>query len=119
MRTHFRRAAALFVLTSCASTLAQAAVSGQGAWEATLQARYFDNNATALGITWLGDANYAKTSGYDADGQMSWTAANVWAAGLNFDGITGWRLPTTIDADVPMPMRWITMAAPTSTSIRV
>lgn len=99
MRIHFRRAAAvLFVVASCASTLAHAAaVSGQGDWETTLQARYFDNNATVdgyydttLGITWLANANYAGTT-------MNWSTANTWAAGLNFNGITGWRLPTTID----------------------
>lgn len=33
-----------------------------------------------LNITWLQDANYAKTSGYDADGKSSWAAANTWAA---------------------------------------
>ena len=44
-------------------------------------------------LTWLQDANYAKTSGYDADGYMSWGEANVWAGSLNIDGVTGWRLP--------------------------
>jgi len=41
MKIHFRwAAAALFVLASCASTLAHAAaVSGQGTWETTPQAR--------------------------------------------------------------------------------
>lgn len=33
-----------------------------------------------LNITWLQNANYAKTSGYDADGQMNWTDATTWAA---------------------------------------
>ena len=28
-----------------------------------------------LDITWLGDANYAMTSGYDADGHMGWQEA--------------------------------------------
>jgi len=50
---------------------------------------------TDLNITWLSDANYAKTSGYDADGRMSWSEANTWAASLDVKGITGWRLPTT------------------------
>jgi len=47
-------------------------VSGQGTWETTLQPRdlsgspttieaYYD---TVLDITWLVDANYARTSGY-------------------------------------------------------
>ncbi len=56
---------------------------------------YYD---TVLDITWLADANYAKTSGYDADGQMSWADANTWAANLSFtEGINvydNWRLPT-------------------------
>lgn len=49
---------------------------------------------TDLNITWLSDANYAKTSGYDADGAMNWSDANTWAAGLNVGGVSGWRLPT-------------------------
>jgi len=111
MKFHLRRAvAALFVVASGVSTLAHAAsVSGQGTWETTLQARDFDGNTatieayydTALNITWLANANYAQTSGYDADGLMNWTTANAWAASLNFNGITGWRLPTTIDTDGP------------------
>lgn len=52
---------------------------------------YFD---TVLGITWLGDANYAKTSGYHIDGAMTWSLAQTWAAGLDISGTTGWRLPT-------------------------
>ena len=48
---------------------------------------------TDLNITWLADANYAQTSGYDADGQMNWFGANTWAASLNIGGVSGWRLP--------------------------
>lgn len=47
-----------------------------------------------LNITWLQDANYAKTSGYDADGQMNWADANAWAANLSYGGYDDWRLPT-------------------------
>ena len=54
---------------------------------------------TDRNITWLADANYAQTSGYDADGLMNWTAANAWAASLNIGGYTGWRLPTTLQPD--------------------
>ena len=50
-----------------------------------------------LKITWLQDANYAKTSGYDADGKMTWTAANTWAANLSYGGYSDWRLPTMVD----------------------
>ena len=50
----------------------------------------YDNVAN---LTWLQDANYAKTSGYDATGRMNWVQANAWAGSLNIDGVTGWRLP--------------------------
>jgi len=53
----------------------------------------------ALDITWLADANYAKTSGYDADGIMSWDAANNWALGLSYGGSDNWRLPTAYNQD--------------------
>lgn len=51
-----------------------------------------------LNITWLQDANYAKTSGYDADGLMDWTSANTWATNLVYhDSVrnidySDWRL---------------------------
>lgn len=54
-----------------------------------------------LNITWLQDANYAKTSGYDADGWMNWNDAVTWAANLNYGGYTDWRLSTMIDTDGP------------------
>ena len=55
----------------------------------------YDN---VLNVTWLQDANYAKTSGYDADGKMNRDAANTWAANLSFhDSVrnvdySDWRL---------------------------
>lgn len=52
----------------------------------------FDN---ALNVTWLQDANYAKTSGYDADGLLTWSSASVWVTGLTYGGYTDWRLPTS------------------------
>ena len=55
---------------------------------------YYDDVAD---LTWLADANYAMTSGYDGDGQMVWDVATAWAAGLDVAGVTGWRLPDTID----------------------
>ncbi len=54
-----------------------------------------------LNITWLQDANYAKTSGYDADGLMNWGDANTWAANLSYGGYSDWRLPTMIDTGSP------------------
>lgn len=52
---------------------------------------------TDLNITWLKDANYAKTSGYDADGRMNWSTANTWADTLFYGGYSDWRLPSTTD----------------------
>jgi len=47
---------------------------------------------TVQGITWLSDANYARTSGYDADGRMTWDEAMAWADGLVYGGYDDWRL---------------------------
>ncbi|MGZ8218628.1 Lcl domain-containing protein [Methylomagnum sp.] len=48
-----------------------------------------------LNITWLADANYALTSGYDADGVMNWDAAVAWSDQLVYGGYSDWRLPTS------------------------
>jgi hypothetical protein len=56
----------------------------------------------ALDITWLQDANYASTSGYRADGLMTFDEANAWATALVFGGTGGWRLPT-FDPSNPRP----------------
>lgn len=48
---------------------------------------YYDDVAD---LTWLADANAAGTT-------MTWDVANAWVAGLNVDGVTGWRLPEVID----------------------
>lgn len=55
---------------------------------------YYDDEAD---LTWLADANYAQTSGYDYDGLMDWERSTSWVAGLNISGVTGWRLPHTVD----------------------
>lgn len=60
---------------------------------------YYDD---VTDLTWLQDANYAQTSGYTGtgvlfSGQMTWQAANDWAAQLTVGGVNGWRLPDTID----------------------
>lgn len=57
---------------------------------------------TDLNITWLSDANYAKTSGYNADGRMEWWQAKAWAENLNVGGVSGWRLPTTDTSCMPL-----------------
>jgi len=49
---------------------------------------------TDLNITWLQDANFAKTSGYDTDGYMTWGNAKAWADSLVYQGYADWRLPT-------------------------
>ncbi len=103
-RTSGALAVAALVAAAVAPQAQAAAVSGQGTWETTLQGRDLDGSAangfeayydTALGLTWLADASYAFTSGYesDGDGGLSWDDAKVWAAQLNINGVTGWRLP--------------------------
>lgn len=57
---------------------------------------YYDTEAD---LTWLADANYAMTSGYDDDGQMTWAEAKAWAAGLTVGGVGGWRLADTLQPD--------------------
>ncbi len=60
-------------------------------------------------ITWLQDANYAKTSGYDDDGRMYWDEAMAWVDGLIYGGYDDWRLPTIIDTDEPGVGDWNNM----------
>ena len=94
---------ALLLLFLATARVQAIPIPGQGTWEATLKARDFDGDAssiegwydTVLDITWLADANYARTSGFDFDGRMTFQDAVTWAAFLDVDGITGWRLPTT------------------------
>ena len=80
------------------ATLSIAALALPGLANATLFNRgsglIYDD---VLKITWLQDANYAKTSGYDGDGQVNWSAANTWAANLSYGGFNDWRLPTMVD----------------------
>ena len=52
-----------------------------------------------LNVTWLSDMNYAKTSGFDADGLMTWSQAHTWADNLVFGGFSDWRLPTLNASD--------------------
>jgi len=62
-------------------------------------------------ITWLADANYAKTSNYDTqpgvqlsnpfnngpwDGRMTFDEANQWANNLVYGGFSDWRLPSAV-----------------------
>jgi hypothetical protein len=72
------------------STLAHAALHDRG------RGLIYDD---VLNITWLQDANYAKTSGYN-DGVFNGMTpaeavdnAKTWAANLIYAGYSGWRLP--------------------------
>lgn len=97
------------------SVLQAAPVPGQGTWERTLQPRDIDGDGvvdafydTVLGISWLADANAGAGSRYDSsrystalDGRMNWSDATAWAAALDVHGVTGWRLPDTVDSGRP------------------
>jgi hypothetical protein len=60
-----------------------------------------------LKVTWLQDANYAKTSGYcntagnclDTVGRMTWTQATTWANNLVYGGYSDWRLASNSPVD--------------------
>ncbi len=50
---------------------------------------------TVLNVTWLQDANYAKTSGFSPTGQFAtWLDAVNWASNLVYGGYDDWRLPS-------------------------
>jgi hypothetical protein len=88
---HQKTLLALALLASAATTgTVQASLVDRG------NGMLYDN---VLNVTWLQDANYAKTSGYDADGQMTWAAATTWAANLVYGGFSDWRLATNTPVD--------------------
>src|SRR4030065_719954 len=95
----------------CATRMTALALSAAlaGTAHAALQGRDLDGNGatfeayydTALDITWLADANYAKTQFEESgglagnvDGAMTWEVAKVWVQGLNAYGLSGWQLPS-------------------------
>lgn len=55
-----------------------------------------------LDVTWLRDANFARTSGYSSTGAMTWADADAWVDSLSFtvDGRTvdHWRLPHAVES---------------------
>jgi len=57
---------------------------------------YYDDEAN---LTWLADASYAMTSGYDSDGRMNWDQANTWALNLTVGAVDGWRLADSLQPD--------------------
>ena len=79
-------AAAALVLALCNSASAALIDRGNGL--------IYDSDQN---LTWLQDANYAMTSGYDDDGRMSWDAATSWADNLVFGGYDDWRLASVTD----------------------
>ena len=52
-----------------------------------------------LQLTWLADANYAKTAGHSGTGAMNWIDATTWADQLTILGNSDWRLPTVEEMD--------------------
>lgn len=58
-----------------------------------------------LNLTWLSDANNAKTSGYSATGLMTWDESVAWAAQLSYHDTvrnvdySNWRLPNAVPRD--------------------
>ncbi len=95
-----KAAVSLALVTSVAVAPAGAALIDRGSFDdgfGGLMNLIYDDD---LNITWLGDANFAQTSGFDADGRMTWTVANnSWAPSLTVGGFTDWRLPTTTQPD--------------------
>lgn len=61
---------------------------------------------SSLDITWLADANYARTSGFDDDGKITWSNATAWASSLTYGGYSDWRLPTAMNLDGSNPCSW-------------
>ena len=93
----------LFTRVATATLAACVALSGSLA-HAELQGRDLDAATagyeafydTVLSLTWLADANFAKTSGHSATGQMTWEDASAWAANVTVHGLSGWRLPNVL-----------------------
>ena len=79
-------AATLFLATATQASLAGRDITGNVVASGSASEVFLYDNV--LNVTWLRDAN--------ANGSMTWAAANTWASGLNVGGYTGWRLPTMI-----------------------
>lgn len=74
------------------SLIAYSAISANAALYDRGNGMIYDSG---LNITWLQDANYAQTSGYDADGYMDWYESSTWADNLAYGGFSDWRLSST------------------------
>lgn len=76
-----------------------------GVAQASLVGMVYDDHHN---ITWLGDGNYALTSGYvtsegrnvsETDGMMTWGEAVEWADQLTVGGFDNWRLWSAFESD--------------------
>lgn len=93
------------MLLTGGGVVSAASISGQGAWESTLQARDLDGDTgtveawydTVQDITWLGSGYIAANGQYGNGDGVSYASANSWASGLNVFGVTDWRLPAFTD----------------------
>lgn len=94
-----RQLLAALLLCSAIPVSHATAVSGQGTWETTLQARDFDGNPatiegyydTVLNVTWLNPV----VTGAPKD----WNGVQTYLSTLNPNGIGGWRLPVVRPID--------------------
>ena len=90
-------------LTQLSFAVATFGMLGSGLAQATLSDRgsglLYDD---VLNVTWLQDANFAKTSGYDDNGAMTRSAAVTWAANLVYGGYDDWRLAS----NTPVGFEW-------------
>ena len=98
-----QRSLMFFTFAALAGLTHAAGIPGQGNWETTLQPRDLDGNGvtdayydTALDVTWLADADFKATLGWDdsqADGGWPEEQFVDYLAGFGHLGVTSWRLP--------------------------
>jgi len=93
MKTLITLVVLMFSAASQAALLGRApATSGGVDYQA-----YYDD---VQNITWLADANYAATTGFDLDGAMTWDDATIWVGTLGGHlGVASWRLPHMTDVN--------------------
>lgn len=85
MYSHLFNALCAFIFTFGFVTSAQGSLIDHG------NGMIYDDD---IDLTMLQDMNYAMTSGYHPDGQLTWQEAVNWADQLNFGGFDDWRLPS-------------------------
>lgn len=94
-KSYFTVLTFIFLLTSWPLSIAEAMLIDRGG------GLIYDDTQN---ITWLQDANYSNTSGYDdslyglnTGETMRWSDAMSWAEGLIYQDFSDWRLPTTAE----------------------